>query len=254
MTTLSVVLIVKNEEKNLEACLKTVVEFATEIIVFDTGSTDKTIEIAKQYTQKVISDTNWQGFGDARQKAQSHAQCDWVLMLDADERVTPILRDSIIEAIIQNQQQNVYSLSRLSICFGREIKHCGWYPDWVTRLYPRELARWDDALVHEKLQHNQNTISLQGDLLHQTYENIEHYLIKSANYANYWAMDKHNKNETTTLATGVSHAIFCFIKMYFLKVGFLDGKQGFLLCVLSAHSTFVKYAALWDKQDKSIKQ
>ncbi len=248
MSNLSIVLIVKNEEKNLEACLKTVVEFATEIIVFDTGSTDNTIEIAKKYTQKVINDANWQGFGDARQKAQSHAQCDWVLMLDADERVTPTLRDSIIEAIIQNQQQNVYSLSRLSSCFGREIKNCGWYPDWVTRLYPRELCAWDDALVHEKLQHSLNTISLQGDLKHQTYENIEHYLIKSANYANYWAEEKYQKNQTTTLFNGISHAFFCFIKMYFLKTGFLDGKQGFLLCVLSAHSTFVKYAALWDKQ------
>jgi (heptosyl)LPS beta-1,4-glucosyltransferase len=251
MSTLSVVLIVKNEAKNLEDCLKSVVEFASEIIVYDTGSTDNTVEIAKKYTQKVILDNDWQGFGKARQKAQSHAQSDWVLMLDADERVTEDLRDSIIETIIQNQMQNVYSLSRLSICFGSEIKHCGWYPDWVTRLYPRELCFWDDALVHEKLQHSLNTISLQGDLKHYTYDNIEHYLIKSANYANYWAEEKYKNNQTATLANGVSHAIFCFIKMYILKTGFLDGKQGFLLCLLSAHSTFVKYAALWDKNNEN---
>jgi len=247
MSTLSVVLIVKNEEKNLADCLETVIDFASEIVVYDTGSSDNTIEIAKKYTKNVIIDTKWEGFGKARQKAQSYAKCDWVLMLDADERISKNLRDSIIEAIIQNQTQNVYSLPRLSICFGKEIRHCGWYPDWVVRLYPRDTCHWNDALVHEKLQHNLTIISLQGNLLHLTYDNIQHYLIKSANYANYWAEEKYKNNQTTTITTGIFHAFFCFIKMYFLKQGFLDGKQGFLLSLLSAHSTFVKYAALWDK-------
>jgi len=116
-----------------------------------------------------------------------------------------------------------------------------------VRLYPTNLAGYGDELVHEKVHYPKGTevISLKGDLLHFTYKSIHHYLVKSANYAQAWSIQRANQGKKASLFDGVTHALGCFIKMYFLKAGFLDGKQGFLLAILSAHSTFVKYADLW---------
>lgn len=248
--TLSVVLIVMNESNSLRECLDTVSSLADEIIVVDSGSDDNTREIASEYTDKVFIESEWQGFGIQRQRAQRHASGDWVFMLDADERVTPELAAQIRQVVSDNNRECVFAVPRLSYVFGRYIRHSGWYPDYVVRLYPRDRAAYDASRVHEKLAYPGEMAErkLSGDLLHYTYRDLEHYLVKSARYAAEWARQRKERGKRSSLLEGLLHGAGCFIKMYIVRAGFLDGKQGFLLAVLSGHSTFAKYADLWIRQ------
>ncbi|KAA6208103.1 glycosyltransferase family 2 protein [Avibacterium paragallinarum] len=247
MPTLSVAMIVKNESQYLAQCLDSVKDWVDEIVILDSGSTDNTKEIALQYGAKFYQHTDWQGFGKQRQLAQQYVTSDYVLWLDADERVTDELRENIQQAVANNLPNVVYDIPRISEVFGRLIRHSGWYPDYVVRLYSTQYAGYNDALVHEKVVYPANTKveKLSGNLLHYPYKNLHHYLVKSANYAQAWAEQRQRQGKKASLLQGVTHAIGCFVKMYLVKAGFLDGKQGFLLAVLSAHSTFVKYADLW---------
>lgn len=242
---LSVVLIVKNEEGHLEECLKTV-NWADEIIVYDSGSTDKTLEIAKRFTKKVFIDRKWEGFGVQRQKAQKKAVGEWIFMIDADERVTPQLRASIEEAIAGNQDTS-YKVGRLTYSFGGYIRHGGWYPDYVERLYPAKKAHFNESLVHETVAHVEPMVikKLAGDLIHYTYRDIEHYVNKSARYASLWAQTKYNNGKRTFILYGPIYALGHFIKIYLFKAGFLDGARGFLIAVLSGMSAYMKQASLW---------
>ena len=250
MPTISVAMIVKNEAQDLAQCLETVQGWTDEIVILDSGSTDDTKRIALNYGAKFYENADWLGFGKQRQLAQQYVTSDYVLWLDADERVTPELRESIKQAVRLDSPHTVYELPRVSEVFGREIRHSGWYPDYVVRLYRTDYANYNDSLVHEKVEFptNARIEKLKGDLQHFTYKSIHHYLVKSANYAKAWADQRQAKGKKATLCQGVSHAIGCFVKMYLLKAGFLDGKQGFLLAVLSAHSTLVKYADLWERE------
>ncbi|EER48318.1 UDP-glucose--lipooligosaccharide glucosyltransferase [Actinobacillus minor 202] len=249
MPTLSVAMIVKNEAQDLAACLDTVKGWVDEIVILDSGSTDDTEQIAEQYGAKFYVNTDWQGFGKQRQLAQQYVTSDYVLWLDADERVTPELKQSILQAVKNDEQNAVYKIGRLSEVFGRQIRHSGWYPDYVVRLYRTTFAKYGDELVHEKVHFPKeaNVKKLTGDLLHFTYKDVHHYLVKSASYAQAWSVQKAKAGKKASLFDGVTHALGCFVKMYLLKAGFLDGKQGFLLAILSAHSTFVKYADLWNR-------
>ena len=253
MPTLSVAMIVKNEAHHLAQCLDTVTAWVDEIVILDSGSTDATQQIAEQYGAKFYQNTDWPGFGKQRQLAQQYVTSDYVLWLDADERVTPELRQSIQAAIAQDAPNTAYKIPRLSEIFGHKIRHSGWYPDYVIRLYRKDFARYGDQLVHEKVElpANANIQKLQGDLLHYTYQNIHHYLVKSAGYAKAWADQREKAGKKATLWQGISHAVGCFVKMYMIRLGFLDGKAGLLLAILSAHSTFVKYADLWVRTQKS---
>lgn len=251
MTTLSVALIVKNEEENLAACLDTVM-WADEIVVLDAGSDDNTVEIAKKYTDKIFINADWQGYGIQRQRLQEFTSCDWILMLDADERLTPELISGVKEVVKNNDTNVVYALPRLSWCFGDFIRHSGWYPDYVTRLYAKDNAKYNDKLVHEKLEFTSSSkeMKLNGDLLHYTYRDLEHYLVKSAGYAKAWATQKQANGKSSSLLKAFSHGLSCFLTMYIFRLGFLDGRQGLLLALLSGHSTFAKYADLWLRQQK----
>ncbi|UPR33071.1 glycosyltransferase family 2 protein [Vibrio cyclitrophicus] len=245
--TLAVALIVKNEAKNLDACLKTVADWVDEIVILDSGSTDETEQVARQYTKKFYVNKDWPGFGPQRQLAQEYVESDFILWLDADERITDELKVSIQQAVAKNEPNTLYNICRLSWVFGRYIRHCGWYPDRVVRLYPTQLTQYDDSLVHEKVEtsSDMNVKELSGDAIHYTYNDLHHYLVKSAGYAQAWAEQREKRGKKSSILEGMLHAIACFLKMYVFKAGFLDGKQGFLLSVLSAHSTLVKYADLW---------
>lgn len=249
MPTLSAVLIVKNEQNSLAACLDTL-SWADEIVIVDAGSTDATLQVAKKFTDKIFSEPDWQGYGIQRRRAQAYASGDWIIMIDADEHVTPELQAAIRHAVQENNQQNVYALPRLSWVFGRFIRHSGWYPDYVIRLYPRHKAQYGEEKVHEKLHFDaaMQVRKLRGDLLHYTYRDLEHYLVKSAAYAAAWAEQRQARGRRASLLQGFWHGLACFLRMYVFRLGFLDGRQGLLLAVLSAHSTFVKYADLWVKQ------
>lgn len=256
MPTISVAMIVKNESQELAACLETVKDWVDEIVILDSGSQDNTQEIALSYGAKWYENTNWQGFGKQRQLAQRYVTSDYILWLDADERVTPDLKAAILQAVSLDEQNAVYQIGRLSEVFGREIRHSGWYPDYVVRLYRKELAQYNEALVHEKVVFAPTieVKTLNGDLLHFTYKNLHQYLQKAANYSEAWATQRFTQGKKTSLSSAILHALNSFVKMYLLKKGFLDGKQGLLLAILSSYSVFSKYANLWVKHTAASKE
>lgn len=251
MPTLSVYIICKNEALSIRECLESVT-WADEIVVLDSGSTDNTLDIAKQFTDKVYVNEDWQGFGIQKQRAQSFATGDWLLTIDADERVTPELKKDIQTIVSHNDQSKVYAVPILPNVFGHFLRHGGWYPAHKIRLYPRAIGQYGNQKVHEKMEFTQpvETINLKNDLLHYTYRDLEHYLVKSANYASAWAEQRQLCGKKSSLLNGVLHGVGCFLKIYVIKAGFLDGKYGFLIALLSAHSTFVKYADLWIRTSK----
>jgi (heptosyl)LPS beta-1,4-glucosyltransferase len=246
MPTIAAVLIVKNEANKLPACLVSL-DWVSEIIVLDSGSSDNTLEIAAQFSAKVFVNNDWQGFGVQRERAAQFASSDWILMIDADERVTPELKTSILSAVQQGPA--IWQVNRLSWCFGRFIKHSGMSPDWVPRLYPRGQALYDTTRVHERLVNVQclPQKKLAGNLLHYVYDSIRHQQQKSAHYAEEWALQKIAKGKTSSLLSASLHALACFIRMYIFRCGFLDGRAGFLLAALLSQATFAKYAELWDR-------
>ena len=250
MPSISAVLIVKNEEKKLGDCLRSL-DWVDEIIVLDSGSTDHTLEIAEKFSAKIIVSNDWQGFGVQRERAAGYASCDWIFMIDADERVTPELQQSIQQAVQLGDA--IWQVNRLCWCFGRYIKHSGMHPDWVPRLYPRGQAHYDGTRVHERLvnTHQLPEKKLSGYLLHQVYDSIRHQQQKSAHYAEEWALQRFQAGKKTSLTSAVLHALACFIRMYIVRGGFLDGKQGLLLALLLSQSTFIKYAELWNLHNNS---
>lgn len=245
--TVAAVLIVKDEARHLSACLASVREWVDEIVVLDSGSSDSTIEIARKCGAKVYQSADWPGFGRQRQRAQSYVTSQWCLWLDADERVTPELRDDIIRVVKDNSGKNVYAFSRLNWFFGRFIRHCGWYPKPVVRLYPAKMTQYDCAEVHESVQipKDVSVSVLRGDLLHYPYDDLRHYINKSSFYASEWALRREKTGGSSSVFIAFLHALWKFIRMYFLKRGFMDGSSGFLLCVLSSYYVFLKYASLW---------
>jgi (heptosyl)LPS beta-1,4-glucosyltransferase len=245
MANVGVLLIVKNEAKNIECCLKSVVEWADQIVVVDSGSSDETVELSKKYTDSVYIHDEWHGFGRQRQIAQSYLKTEWVFAIDADEVVSEELKKTICDAV-QKNDHSLYYVNRLSSAFGKRIHHSGWSPDWIVRLYPRLKASYNDALVHEKVIASESLVNkkLNGYLFHDTYENLNHYSQKTTGYLKAWADDREGK-KSSSISKAIIHASVCFIKMYLMKGGFLDGRHGFILAWLAAHSTFYKYIDLW---------
>lgn len=243
--SLSVVMIAKNEAELLTECLQSVA-WADEIIVLDSGSTDGSVALAESLGAKVFTHTDWQGFGKQRQKAQSYATQDYVLMIDADERVTPELRQSI-ERVLDNADDNVvYSLGRRNLFLGRFMRHSGWYPDRVNRLYANQRYRYNDDLVHESLNTNgAKVVPLSGDLLHLTCRDFFAFQRKQLHYAEQWAIQRHQAGKRCGFLSIITHTLGAFCKTWLLRAGFLDGKQGLLLAVVNGQYTFNKYAALW---------
>ncbi|AJI93619.1 glycosyl transferase 2 family protein [Yersinia ruckeri] len=247
---LSVVMITKNEASLLPDCLDSV-SWADEIIILDSGSEDGTLDLARQYGAQVYSNHQWQGFGKQRQLAQQYATGDYILMIDADERVTPQLKASIETVLIEADDNTVYSCARRNLFLGRFMRHSGWYPDRVTRLYAHHLYQYNDNLVHESLNTGvAKIIPLKGDLLHLTCRDFFAFQRKQLSYAEAWATQRHQQGKSCSYFSILSHTLGAFCKTWLFRAGFLDGKQGLLLAVVNAQYTFNKYAALWALNQK----
>ncbi|EKO3438006.1 glycosyltransferase family 2 protein [Vibrio fluvialis] len=244
--TLAVALIVKNEAKHLQACLDTVYQWVDEIVILDSGSSDQTEAIARRYTDKFFVNTEWPGFGPQRRLAQSHITSDYVLWLDADERVTDALKEQILQAVHADKPNTVYQIDRRTTAFGKQIRYSGWSPDWVTRLYRTRDTQYNQALVHESVEipSGFQLRSLKGYLEHYTFEYLPQYTAKTQQYMKAWA-DQREGRKKASLGGAVLHGFFRFFKMYVIKRGFLDGRHGLLLAMLSANTTFTRYADLW---------
>lgn len=246
LARLSVVMIVRDDAAMLRGCLESVT-WADEIVIVDAGSGDDTVAVARQFTDRVYVEADWQGFGVQRQRAQSFATGDWIFAIDADERVTPELRRSIENVIAADDRSVVGSVSRLPYFHGRAIRHGGWYPDRVVRLYPRERTGYGDAVLHESVvvPPDMRVLRLEGDLLHYSFRDLQHYLVKSTKYAMIWAGARERRGRRASLGRAMGHGVATFVKIYVLRAGFLDGRMGLLVALLAAHSTFVKWAELW---------
>jgi (heptosyl)LPS beta-1,4-glucosyltransferase len=250
--TITAALIVKNAAKHLATCLASVHDWVDEIVMVDSGSTDETEAIARQFAQAAPSSirfyrhTEWPGFGRQRQLAQSYVNSNFVLWLDADERVTAELKQSILHAIQYHQADQIYRINRLTTAFGKTIHYSGWSPDWVVRLYKTQDAHFNDALVHESviIPKGFRVLPLEGRLEHFTFDHLDQYHQKTQLYMKSWA-DQHEGLKSSTLIGAIMHGVFRFLKMYILKLGFLDGQHGLLLALLSGNTTFSRYADLW---------
>ncbi|MBG3130128.1 glycosyltransferase family 2 protein [Proteus mirabilis] len=249
---LSVVMISKNVADVIGECLDSV-QWADEIIVLDSGSQDNTCHIATEKGAKVFINSEWPGFGKQRQLAQQYATGDYIFMIDSDERVTPELQTSILAVLQQPEKNVVYSCARRNLFMGRFMKHSGWYPDKVTRLYAREHYQYNDNLVHESLETQSATVkTLQGDLLHLTCRDLMEFQQKQLKYASEWAKERHQRGKTTSYGSILSHTAGAFFKTWLLRMGFLDGKQGLVLAFVNAQYTFNKYASLWELSQKTV--
>lgn len=238
---LSVIIITKNEAQHIARCLESV-KFANEIIVLDSGSSDNTIEICKKYTANVFS-TDWQGFGIQKQRALDKATGDWVFSIDADEQVTPQLRAEI-ETVLQTPHADGFEIPRLSSYCGREMKHGGWYPDYVLRLFKRELGHFSPELVHERIYVDGTIAQLTQPLLHEAFINAEEVLHKLNNYSGLGAQRLYDAGKKTSLLEAILKGLWTFFRTYFLKAAILDGQQGLMLAISNAEGAYYKYLKL----------
>ncbi len=245
-STLSAIVITKNEEDRIEACLQSVSGLADEIIVLDSGSNDKTVEIAQKLTDKVFI-TDWPGYGAQKQRALEKASSDWVLSIDADERVTPELRGEIEQILAQAAEAldvHGYRIPMATVVFGKRLDY-GVTGRSPMRLFRREGTRYKEAMVHEGVQFEGETSQLSGQLLHLTFRNFYHAIEKNNQYAWLWAQQRQNGKKWASICGAFLHSIWSFCSIMLFRLGFLDGRRGFMMAMLYSHYTFNKYAALW---------
>lgn len=247
---LSVIVITRNEAANLRACLDSVA-FADEMIVVDNASTDATVDIARACGAAVTHTDDWPGFGIQKNRALALATGDWVLSIDADERVTPELALQIQGAMASGRAQ-AFEVPRLTRFCGQWIHHCGWTPDYVLRLFRRGTARFSDDLVHERVISDGGRLQrLSSRLLHESYPTPAHYWRKLEAYSHAWATQRHAEGRTTSMTRAALSAWVAFVRSYVFRLGFLDGAMGFAVCTMQAQAAFGKYFALYclNRQD-----
>ncbi len=244
MHGLSVIVITCNESSNVEACLQSV-SFADEVIVLDSGSSDATISIARKCGAVVHETEDWPGFGIQKNRALAFATHPWVLSLDADERVSPKLA-RLIQDAISVDGPTAFEFPRLTQFCGQWIRHCGWTPDYVLRLFKREAANFSDDLVHERVVLKRGVPSrLSEPLLHFSYPTPSHYWRKLESYSQAWARQRFECGQTTSMSRAALSAVVAFIRSYVFRLGFLDGAMGFAVCTMQAQAAFGKYFALY---------
>ena len=253
MPTLSVILITRNEEANLDDCLASLEGIAQQIVVVDTNSADRTLEIAQKYGATIAQPSDWPGFGPQKNCALDLATGDWVLSLDADERLTPALRSEIVTAVHHSAQINCFAIPRLSWYCGRFIRHSGWSPDYVDRLFKRGTARFSDDLVHERLIPNGAVAKLENPMLHYSFMNYSQVLQKLDRYSTASAEQAFAQGKTSSPLKAVIHGIWAFIRTYIIRAGFLDGGQGFALAISNGQGTYYRYIKLWHLHQEARK-
>lgn len=243
---LSCTILSKNSDRTIQKTLESL-SFVDEIILLDTGSTDSTIEIAKKFPRVKIFHENFLGFGRLHNIATSHAAHDWILSIDSDEVVTIPLRDKILS--LKLNSNCVYSFAYQNILFGKKINHSGWYPDRHIRLYNRNMTKFTEDKVHEKIIVDGLTeIALQEKIEHHSYLEIGDFLRKMQIYTDLFSEQK--KGTPSSFKKALFHGIFAFIKTYFLKLGFLDGMQGVIIANYQAQTAFYKYLKLWEANQR----
>lgn len=248
MNKITGIIISLNAEKTIEKAIDSLF-FCDEIIVIDGGSTDKTIDIIKK-KKCLLFERKFDNFKNQREYALSKVKTDWVMFLDADEVPEDVLVEEIKREIKENKVDGLY-LNRISYFLGKLIFHGGWYPDYSLRVFRKEKSKISDNIVHEKILVDGKTKKIKkGRIIHYTDPDLFHYLKKLNLYTELSAKELFEKGKRAGVFDLTLRPFYFFIRMYFLKLGFLDGLQGFIVAVCSAFHTFIKYAKLWNLRDK----
>ena len=250
---ISAVIIAFNEENKIAEAVKSA-EWADEVLVVDSESTDRTREISEKLGAKVLI-RKWNGFASQKQFAADRAAHDWIFSLDADERVSEELKSAILS--LRNKPENEladgYRIPRLSFYMNRPIRHGGWYPDWQMRLFNRRRGRWKDVLIHESVEMatGAKVEKLSGDILHYSVEDVSHHhRMIGERYAPLAARQMFERGKRATFFKVYTVGAVTFLQTYLLKGGFLDGLQGFAVARFAAHHSFLKYLLLWELQNQ----
>lgn len=244
---ISSVIIAKNEVSNIRICIESQLKCIDEIIVLvDESSTDETYEIATSYSSAIVQKVKWHGYSATKQQGISLASNDWIFWIDADESITPELSEEINKFKTSVPAFTAYSIPRRAYFLGKWIKHSGWYPGRVTRLFNKNEVHFNDSNVHEQVEVGGITGKLKHDLEHYTDPTIFHYFKKFNNYTSLAAEELSDKGKIASIRDLMLRPAGIFVKMYFIKAGFLDGIHGFILAVFSSSYVFTKYCKLWE--------
>ena len=236
---ISVVLIIKNESDKLYDCLKSVQALQGEIVVVDSGSTDGSVDLARKFTDKVFIHEEWRGFGLQRQLAQSYASRSWILMIDADERLTPQLVEEI-KGCIESGRYDAYQITRRNYFLNRELKFGGGV-DEVLRLYRKDKGQCNDAEVHEKIIVEGTIGKLKHPMQHLSTDSLYTAINKMNTYSELGCANLKKKKSNVLLTSAIMHGLWTFFRIYLVQLGFLDGRAGFILAVLKAEGSYYKY-------------
>lgn len=248
MDPLSATLITHNEEVNIEEALQSIA-WADEIVVVDSGSTDGTAEICRRYTDRFYN-RPWTGFVDQKNHAVSLASHDWILSLDADERIGPELHREIEQMRIAGFRRPGYRIPRVAFFMGRWIRHGDWYPDYQLRLFDRRRGRWQGGRVHESVHVEGIPGVLKGEIRHYTYRSLSDYLRRLETYSSLAAQDYLLRGRKASMLKVLGNPLGAFIKAYLVRRGFLDGSPGLMVAIMGAVSVFFKYAKLHELQKR----
>ena len=249
MPKLSVTVITKNEAADIGAALDSV-SWADEIVVVDSHSSDDTATIARRYTDRVIV-RDWPGYVAQKNYAASIASHEWILSLDADERVTPALAEEIKQVVAAAPAVAAFRIPRVTWHLGRWVRSTDWYPDYQTRLYDRRAAEWTGAYVHEAVAVRGATGRLRGELQHYAYRDVSDHLETIDRYTTYAARQMHEQGRRAGLFDLACHPPLAFLRNYVARGGFRDGAPGFIISTLNAYYVFLKFAKLWEIQHRS---
>jgi glycosyltransferase involved in cell wall biosynthesis len=243
----SVTVITKNEAADIADALASVA-WADEIVVVDSHSTDDTVAIARRFTDRVVA-RDWPGYVDQKNHAASIARYDWILSLDADERVTPPLADEIKALLVGRPTASAFRVPRVTWHLGRWVRTTDWYPDYQTRLYDRRSAEWTGRYVHEAVTVRGTTGQLRAELQHFAYRDIAEHLETIDRYTTYAARQMHEAGRRAGLLQVAGHPPLAFLRNYIAHGGIRDGVPGFIISALNAYYVFIKFAKLWELQE-----
>ncbi|WP_295905888.1 glycosyltransferase family 2 protein [uncultured Bdellovibrio sp.] len=240
---ISVVIITLNEEAHIERCIRSA-SFADDVVVVDSFSTDRTVEIAEKCGARVFKE-KWRGFGPQKAFATEQAKHSWVLALDADEALSPELCAEIVESFSDLDPEAGYLFPRKSYHLGRWIEHGGWYPDYQLRLYNKTKSQWNSAALHEKVE-VKKTLKMKRDLLHWVFDNLSDQVVTNDRYSTLGAKQLAEEGKKFSYFKMIFKPFGKFVETYFVKCGFLDGLPGFIISMGAAYSLFLKFAKLWE--------
>jgi len=242
---ISIVIICKNEKDNIRRCLESVL-WADEIVVYDTGSTDNTLEICKEYDCSIYTQAKWEGFGKAKNEAVNKAKYDWILSIDADEEVSENLKNSILDILKTQNSHKAYRIKRSSYFMKKMIKYSGWQRDYTLKLFDRRYGNFNFKTVHEHVETKCEIGYIDDLLYHYTYPEIKTHIAKMIYYSELGALEAIKKNKKSNICKAIFKGIGKFIKMYFLNLGFLDGKAGFVLATNTIFYVYLKNIYIWE--------